>query len=202
MNHNDRIIEKETDFDLLDDISPDDFPDVDEEFVSDIVGDTDGDIRSINYSVMPIEEEYHCVIDLLDDVPFECENNSSEKENGERREYEEDGGMISDSRSDEDSDDECPNKPESDSNCTVFNTKICLSMNRTVRREPSGTEEITRDCQIIYLEDVDPKDVDFVSVATDILSQVPKHFTDEHITVRLVKGIVSLLLVKSFVNNK
>lgn len=43
-------------------------------------------------------------------------------------------------------------------------------MNLTVRREPSGKEEITRDSQIIYSEDVDPKDVDLVSVATYILT--------------------------------
>lgn len=60
-------------------------------------------------------------------------------------------------------------------------------MNRTVRREPSGTEEISRDSQIIYSEDVDLKDVDFVSVATDILTEVPKHFIDEHVYVRLAK---------------
>lgn len=84
--------------------------------------------------------------------------------------------MISDSRDDQDSDnheDECP-KPESDfdenNNCTLFKTTICLIMNRTVRREPSGTEEIIRDSQIIYSEDVDPKDVDYVSLATDILT--------------------------------
>lgn len=100
--------------------------------------------------------------------------------------------MIRDSRSDEDSDDECLIKPDIDfdenNNCTVFKTTICLIMNRTVRREPSGTEEITRDSQIICSEDVDPKDVDFVSVATHILTKVRKHFTDEHVNVRLVKG--------------
>lgn len=57
--------------DLLDDISLVDFPDVDEDLVLNIVGDTDGDIRSVIYSDMPIEGE-HCVFYLLDDVPFEC----------------------------------------------------------------------------------------------------------------------------------
>lgn len=84
LNHDDRIIEKETDFDHLDDISLDDFPDVDEDFVSNIVGDTDGDIRSVIYSDMPIEGE-HCVFDLLYDVPFECKNNSADEEDVERR---------------------------------------------------------------------------------------------------------------------
>lgn len=41
-------------------------------------------------------------------------------------------------------------------------------MNRTVRREPSSTEEIIRDSQIIYSEDIDPKDVYFVSVAAHV----------------------------------
>lgn len=66
-----RIIEKENDFDLLDDISLVDFPDVDENLVLNIVGDTNGDIRSVIYSDMPIEGE-HCVFDLFGDVPFEC----------------------------------------------------------------------------------------------------------------------------------
>lgn len=176
MNHDVCIIEKETDYDLLDDISQDDFLDVDEDFVSNIVEDTDGDIRYVIYSGMPIEGEEHCVFDLLDDFPFECKNNSADEEDSERREYEEDGGVISDSRSDEDGDDECLNKPESDSdennNCTVFKATICLIMNRTVRREQSGTEEITQESQISYSEDVDPKDVDFVGVATDILAKM------------------------------
>lgn len=46
----DRIMEKDTDFDLLNDISLDDFPDVDKDFVSNILGDTDGDIRSVIYA--------------------------------------------------------------------------------------------------------------------------------------------------------
>lgn len=66
-----RIIEKENDFDLLDDISLVDFPDVVEDLVLNIVGDTNGDIRSVIYSDMPIEGE-HCVFDLFGDVPFEC----------------------------------------------------------------------------------------------------------------------------------
>lgn len=94
--------------DLLDDISLVDFPDVDEDLVLNIVGDTDGDIRSVIYSDMSIEGE-HCVFDLFDDVPFECQNNSAEEEDGERREYEEDGGVISDQDSDN-HDDECPIK--------------------------------------------------------------------------------------------
>lgn len=143
---------------------------------------------------MPIEGEEHCVFDLLDDVPFECANKNADTDEGERPRYEEDGVVISDSRSDEDSDDECPNKPESDSdennNWTVVKTTICLIMNQTVRREPSGAEEITRDSHTNYSEDVDPKDVQFVSVSTYILTEVSKHFTDEHVifNVNLVKG--------------
>lgn len=41
LNYNDRVIGKETNFDFLDAISLDDFPDVDEDFVSNIVGYTD-----------------------------------------------------------------------------------------------------------------------------------------------------------------
>lgn len=70
LNHDDRIIEKETDFDHLDDISLDDFLDVDEDFISNTVGDTDGEFSSIIYSDMPKEGEKHRVFDLLDDVPL------------------------------------------------------------------------------------------------------------------------------------
>lgn len=87
---------------------------ISQDLVLNIVGDTNGDIRSVIYSDMPIEGE-HCVFDLFDDVPFECQNNSAEEEDGERREYEEDGGVISDSRRDQDSDnhdDECPKKTQ------------------------------------------------------------------------------------------
>lgn len=65
---------------------------------------------------------------------FECENNSVE-EDGEWWEYEEDGGVISDSCDDQDSDnyeDECL-KLESDfdenNNCILFKIIICLIMN-------------------------------------------------------------------------
>lgn len=57
LNHDDRKLGKETGFDLLDDISLDNFPDVDEDFISNIVGDTDGDIRCVTYSEMPIAGE-------------------------------------------------------------------------------------------------------------------------------------------------
>lgn len=50
-----RIIGKENDFDLLDDISLVDFPDVDEDLVLNIVGDKYCDIRSVIYSDMVIE---------------------------------------------------------------------------------------------------------------------------------------------------
>lgn len=148
---------------------------------------------------IPIKGDEHCVFDLLTMFRLSARitmqmkktvNGGSMKKtmNGENMKK----TVIRDSRSDEDSDDECLIKPDSDfdenNNCTVFKTTICLIMNRTVRREPSGTEEITRDSQIIYSEDVDPKDVDFVSVATHILTKVRKHFTDEHVNVRLVKG--------------
>lgn len=58
------------------------------------------------------QQRENTVFDLFDDVEFECQNNSAEEEDGERREYE-DGGVISDSRGDQDSDnhdDECPKK--------------------------------------------------------------------------------------------
>lgn len=69
-----------------------------------------------------------------------------------------------------DHDDQCPDVPESisyeNNNCTVFKTTICLVINRTVRHEPSGREEITRYYRSIYSGDVNPKDLDFVSGQT------------------------------------
>lgn len=54
--------------------------------------------------------------------------------------------MISDSLSDEDSDDECPkNQKVIPMKITIvqYSEQQCLIMNRSVRHEPSGTEEIT-----------------------------------------------------------
>ncbi|XP_061169525.1 uncharacterized protein LOC133178874 [Saccostrea echinata] len=90
--------------------------------------------------------------------------------------------------SDDDSAEETGYQTDVNNNCTVTKTTICLVMNRSVRRDPCGTEEISRDSQIVYSEDIDPKDIDFAAVATDILDEVPKHFNDEHVNVRLVKG--------------
>ena len=91
-------------------------------------------------------------------------------------------GEIKDTRevivnSDTDSESDNTSDPMDDNNNRkVTKTTICLVMNRTVSRAPCGTEEIFRDSQIIYLDDLDPKDVDFASVAIDILNEVPKHF--------------------------
>lgn len=79
--------------------------------------------------------------------------------------------------SDTDSESDNTSDPMDDNNNRkVTKTTICLVMNRTVSRAPCGTEEISRDSQIIYSEDLDPKHVDFASVAIDILNEVPKHF--------------------------
>lgn len=95
---------------------------------------------------------------FVNDVLFECENNSVDEEDGEWWEYEEDdewwkyeedGDVIRDSCSDEDSDDECLIKLDSDfdenSNCIVFKIIICLIMNWIVCCELSGIEEIIWD---------------------------------------------------------
>lgn len=47
LNYDDCIIEKEIDFDFFDDILLDDFLDVGEDIVLNIVGDKDGDIRFV-----------------------------------------------------------------------------------------------------------------------------------------------------------
>lgn len=61
-------------------------------------------------------------------------------------------------------------------------------MNQIVGSDLRETEDITRDFQIIYSVHVDPKDVEFVLVATDILTKVSKHFTGKHVNVKLVRG--------------
>lgn len=82
-------------------------------------------------------------------------------------------------------------KPESDSdennNCTVFRTTMFDYESKRASRTKRYRGNY-RDSKIIYSEDFDPKDVDIVLVTTDILTEVPKHFTDEHVNVILVKG--------------
>ena len=52
-----------------------------------------------------------------------------------------------------------------------------LGLNRTIGQDPYGAIVMTRDSKILYLKDVNPKDIDFVSIAMDILQEVPEHIT-------------------------
>ncbi|XP_062598693.1 uncharacterized protein LOC134260127 [Saccostrea cucullata] len=72
--------------------------------------------------------------------------------------------VCDDTNSDRDND-SIMTETDDNNNRAVTKTTICLAMNRTVRRDPCRTEEITRDSQIVYSEDVNPKDIDFESVA-------------------------------------
>lgn len=86
------------------------------------------------------------VDDVLGDHEYACDERTVITEEAGEIKYTREV-ILSFSDSDE-HDDECTDKPESDSdennNCTVFKTTIFLIMNRTLRREPSGAEEITR----------------------------------------------------------
>ena len=70
-----------------------------------------------------------------------------------------------------------------ESSCTDENnnhevkTTICLVLNRTITQNQCGAIEMTRDSQILYSKDVIPKDIDFVTIATQILQEVPEHIT-------------------------
>lgn len=134
------------------------------------------------------------------------------EEDGERREYEEDGeqrvygepdvirdspndddcGVISDSPSDDDSDLSGESKKTDENNNVTVRERstICLVLNKTVIRRPDGTEEEIRDSQIVYSKDLNPEDINFRDVASEILREVSKHFEDGNI--RIVRGDLSV----------
>ncbi|XP_062603959.1 uncharacterized protein LOC134265760 [Saccostrea cucullata] len=58
---------------------------------------------------------------------------------------------------------------------SVETSTICLVMKKTIRTNPDGSEEINRESQIIYSENVNPEEVDFRDLAEEILNEVPRH---------------------------
>lgn len=82
-------------------------------------------------------------------------------------------------------------KTDENNNVTVRErSTICLVLNKTVIRRPDGTEEEIRDSQIVYSKDLNPEDINFRDVASEILREVPKHFEDGNI--RIVRGNLSV----------
>jgi hypothetical protein len=64
-------------------------------------------------------------------------------------------------------------------------------MKKTVRKNPDGFEEVTRDSQIIYSEKVNLEEVNFVEVVNEIMQEVPRHLAWDA-TVHLVAGDLSI----------
>lgn len=79
-----------------------------------------------------------------------------------------------------------------DSNCStnIQKSTLCLVLNKTVKRNPGGTEGESIDSHIVYSEDLNPEDIIFRDVANEILREVPKHFEDGNI--RIVRGDLSV----------
>ena len=146
---------------LYDDISSD------EEFggsMNDLIDSDDLEEISVHSADLDVVDE------LFRDSDSVCDEKIVVNETGDIKDTR-DVIVNSDSESDSTSD-----PTDENNNRKVTKTTICLVINRTVSRAPCRTEEISRDSQIIYSEDLDPKDIDFASVAIDILNEVPRHF--------------------------
>lgn len=100
--------------------------------------------------------------------------------------------VISDSPSDDYSDVSDESKKTDENNNVTIRERstICLTLNKTVIRKPDGTEEEIRDSKIVYSKDLNPEDIDFRDVVSEILREIPKHF--EHGNVRIVRGNLSV----------
>ncbi|XP_052691973.1 uncharacterized protein LOC128170021 [Crassostrea angulata] len=100
--------------------------------------------------------------------------------------------VISDSPSDDYSDvsDESKRTDENNNVTIRERSTICVTLNKTVIRKPDGTEEEIRDSKIVYSKDLNPEDIDFRDVVSEILREIPKHF--EHGNVRIVRGDLSM----------
>ena len=136
-------------------VNSDDLPEVDDAFVSEILGEVEGNTCS-----GPTEESV-----WSPDVS-EAANSSSE-------------------------DNDMHDMDDNNNHISVETSTICLVMKKKIRTNPDGTEEINRESQIIYSENVNPEEVDFRELASEILNEVPRHLAPSA-RVRVVKGDLSL----------
>lgn len=68
---------------------------------------------------------------------------------------------------------------------------IGLNLKTTLTRFSSGNEEITRETDIIYSEDIDPQNIDLERLVSEIFHEVPRHFADRNF--RFMKGNFKIL---------
>jgi hypothetical protein len=75
---------------------------------------------------------------------------------------------------------------ESDNITRINKSTICLILNKSQRFYPNGMEEVERETQVIYSEDIDPDQINARDIADEILEEVPRHFAAGR--VRIVRG--------------
>lgn len=61
---------------------------------------------------------------------------------------------------------------DTDRDVTITKSSVCFVINKVTTTYPDGRTEVSRTSQIIYSEDVDPEDVDFRSVVSEIAEDV------------------------------
>ncbi|XP_062601694.1 MDS1 and EVI1 complex locus protein EVI1-B-like [Saccostrea cucullata] len=66
-------------------------------------------------------------------------------------------------------------------NSTVTKSTVCLLLNKTTRNYPDGTMEVSRDTHVVYSEDLTPSDIDYEGVASEVLSEIPRHFEEGNV---------------------
>uniref|UniRef100_K1PJC9 Protein tramtrack, beta isoform n=1 Tax=Magallana gigas TaxID=29159 RepID=K1PJC9_MAGGI len=61
---------------------------------------------------------------------------------------------------------------DTDRDVTVTKSSVCFLINKVTTTHPDGRTEVSRTTQIIYSEDINPEDVDFRSVVSEIAEDV------------------------------
>jgi hypothetical protein len=79
-----------------------------------------------------------------------------------------------------------------DVNNNVVRTKstVCLILNKVMTTYPDGKIEVSRNSEILYSEDLKPEEVDFQSVASEVLEEENDNFREGNI--RVMKGDFTL----------
>ncbi|XP_062592270.1 uncharacterized protein LOC134253704 [Saccostrea cucullata] len=75
-------------------------------------------------------------------------------------------------------------------NVTQVKSTICLILNKVTTTFPDGKIEVSRDSQILYSEDIDPENVDFNSVASEVFEEVKEHCREGK--TRVIRGDFSM----------
>lgn len=75
---------------------------------------------------------------------------------------------------------------EADITPNVLKSTVCLVLNKVQRRFPDRMEEVERDTQVIYSEDLNPENINVRDIAKAILDEIPRLL--EANRVRFVRG--------------